>query len=150
MRVKVMYLLEPTEAWKEFQASPRPTQKRDHNGQLMFEKWPRVGEQPPGCATAWALSRSLPFVLILVATRELAIQVYYDMVDLSLGMWIQPAALGGGISRKVTCLPRAPSGGAVSLVPAFFFLAHLVVHHQRFQHLLQSPTAPNFLLVLEA
>ena len=46
MRVKVMYMLEPTEAWKEFKTSPRPAQKRDQNGQLMFEKWPRVGEQP--------------------------------------------------------------------------------------------------------
>ena len=46
MRVKVMYMLEPTEAWKEFKTSPRPAQKRDHNGQLMFEKWPRVGDWP--------------------------------------------------------------------------------------------------------
>ena len=41
-----------------------------------------------------------PFVLILVPTRELAIQVYNEMVDLSSGTWIQPGALYGGTSRK--------------------------------------------------
>ena len=41
-----------------------------------------------------------PYVLILVPTRELAIQVYNEMVDLSSGTWIQPGALYGGTSRK--------------------------------------------------
>ena len=42
---------------------------------------------------------ALLYVLILVPTQELAIQVYNEMVDLSSGIWIQPAALYGGISR---------------------------------------------------
>ena len=46
MRVKVMYVLEPTQAWKDFKALPKPAQKLDHNGQPMWEKWPQVGERP--------------------------------------------------------------------------------------------------------
>ncbi len=42
---------------------------------------------------------ALPFVLIVVPTRELAIQVYSDMIDLAVGTWIQPAAIHGGTSR---------------------------------------------------
>ena len=41
-----------------------------------------------------------PFVLIVVPTRELAIQIYSDMADLALGTLIQPAALYGGTSRE--------------------------------------------------
>ena len=29
MRVKVMYMLEPTQAWKNFKALPKPAQKLD-------------------------------------------------------------------------------------------------------------------------
>ena len=43
---------------------------------------------------------ALPYILIVVPTRELAIQVYNEMVDLSSGTWIQPAALYGGTSSK--------------------------------------------------
>lgn len=43
---------------------------------------------------------ALPFVLIVVPTRELAIQVFLDMCDLSVGNWIQPGCLYGGTSRK--------------------------------------------------
>lgn len=43
---------------------------------------------------------ALPYVLILVPTQELAIQVYSDMTDLAVGTWIRPAALYGGTSRK--------------------------------------------------
>lgn len=43
---------------------------------------------------------ALPFILIVVPTRELAIQVYSDMADLALGTLIQPAAIYGGTSRK--------------------------------------------------
>ena len=43
---------------------------------------------------------ALPFALIVVPTRELAIQVYSDMTDLAVLSWIQPAALYGGTSRK--------------------------------------------------
>ena len=43
---------------------------------------------------------ALPFALIVVPTRKLAIQVYSDMADLALTSWIQPAGLYGGTSRK--------------------------------------------------
>ena len=46
MHLKVMYILEPTDSWRVFKASPKPPQKHDHNDQLMWEKWPRVGERP--------------------------------------------------------------------------------------------------------
>ncbi|KAK0512612.1 hypothetical protein JMJ35_004629 [Cladonia borealis] len=42
----IMYMLEPTQAWKDFKALPKPAQKLDHNGQPMWEKWPQVGERP--------------------------------------------------------------------------------------------------------
>ena len=41
-----------------------------------------------------------PFILILVPTRELAIQVYNEMFDLSSGTWFQPGALYGGTCRE--------------------------------------------------
>ena len=43
---------------------------------------------------------ALPFALIVVPTRELAIQVYSDMVDLAVATSIQPAALYGGTLRN--------------------------------------------------
>lgn len=41
-----MYMLFPTPEWVVFKNTAKPNQKVDANEQLMFEQWPRVGEQP--------------------------------------------------------------------------------------------------------
>lgn len=51
-----------------------------------------------------AIPAALPFALIIVPTRELAVQVYNEMVDLSLGTFIQPGALYGGTDRSKQAL----------------------------------------------
>ena len=51
-----------------------------------------------------ATPAALPFALIVVPTRELAVQVYNEMVDLSLGTFIQPGALYGGTDRDQQAL----------------------------------------------
>lgn len=40
-----MYYLNPTPEWTAFRGTPKPPQKVDANGQPMFERFPRQGQQ---------------------------------------------------------------------------------------------------------
>ena len=42
----IFYVLEPSEAWRTFSSLPRPDQKRDVHGRLMFEQHATTGESP--------------------------------------------------------------------------------------------------------
>ena len=42
----ILYMLEPPKSWDKFRVSGRPRQKRDSNGQRMYERWPKDPNKP--------------------------------------------------------------------------------------------------------
>ena len=54
-------MLEPNDAWKTFMKTPKPGAKRDHNGCVMKERYPRAGSTPRSLLDFHVLPDSVSF-----------------------------------------------------------------------------------------